>query len=194
MPTQALPWGHRLVAKGANALETPHGTGGDRRHGQSRPRGRAHHRRAVAPGPFPTKMTAATLEAFGDEIAAAAPLRRIGRDDDMAGIAVFLASRASAYLIGATVPVAGGLATRASMRPSATACGPGERSQGPAHTGCGWLALLTRCDHIARRGGIAFWPPANPGLAAEWATPQNGFLRIRPSQLRGFGPAIRPDD
>lgn len=49
---------------------------------------------AVAPGPFPSKMMAATLDAFGDAIAESAPLRRIGRDDDMAGIAVFLASRA----------------------------------------------------------------------------------------------------
>ncbi|WP_326545447.1 SDR family oxidoreductase [Mycolicibacterium sp. ND9-15] len=69
---------------------------------------------AVAPGPFPSKMMAATLEAFGDEIAASAPLRRIGRDDDMAGIAVFLATRAGAYLTGAIIPVDGGLATTAS--------------------------------------------------------------------------------
>ncbi len=69
---------------------------------------------AVAPGPFPSKMMAATLDAFGDAIAAAAPLRRIGRDDDMAGIAVFLASRAGAYLNGAVIPVDGGIATTAS--------------------------------------------------------------------------------
>jgi NAD(P)-dependent dehydrogenase (short-subunit alcohol dehydrogenase family) len=69
---------------------------------------------AVAPGPFQSKMMAATLDAFGDAIAASAPLRRIGRDDDMAGIAVFLASRAGAYLTGAVVPVDGGLATTAS--------------------------------------------------------------------------------
>jgi NAD(P)-dependent dehydrogenase (short-subunit alcohol dehydrogenase family) len=69
---------------------------------------------AVAPGPFPSKMMAATLETFGDSIAAAAPLRRIGRDDDMAGIAVFLASRAGSYLTGAVIPVDGGLATTAS--------------------------------------------------------------------------------
>ncbi|OBI71831.1 SDR family oxidoreductase [Mycobacterium sp. E740] len=69
---------------------------------------------AVAPGPFPSKMMAATLDAFGDEIAASAPLRRIGRDDDMAGVAVFLASRAGAYLTGAIIPVDGGLATTAS--------------------------------------------------------------------------------
>src|SRR4029077_5932357 len=56
---------------------------------------------AVAPGPFRSKMMAATLDAFGEAIAASAPLRRIGRDDDMAGIAVFLASRAGSYLTGA---------------------------------------------------------------------------------------------
>jgi NAD(P)-dependent dehydrogenase (short-subunit alcohol dehydrogenase family) len=69
---------------------------------------------AVAPGPFPSKMMAATLEAFGDAIAAAAPMRRIGRDDDMAGIAIFLASRAGSYLNGAVIPVDGGIATTAS--------------------------------------------------------------------------------
>lgn len=69
---------------------------------------------AVAPGPFPSKMMAATLDAFGDAIAAGAPLRRIGRDDDMAGIAVFLASRAGSYVNGAIIPVDGGIATTAS--------------------------------------------------------------------------------
>ena len=69
---------------------------------------------AVAPGPFQSKMMAATLEAFGDSIAASAPLRRIGRDDDMAGIAVFLTSRAGSYLTGAVIPVDGGIATTAS--------------------------------------------------------------------------------
>ncbi|SEH76925.1 NAD(P)-dependent dehydrogenase, short-chain alcohol dehydrogenase family [Mycolicibacterium rutilum] len=68
---------------------------------------------AVAPGPFPSTMMAATLDEFGEEIAASAPLRRIGRDDDMAGVAVFLASRAGAYLTGAVIPVDGGIATTA---------------------------------------------------------------------------------
>ncbi|MDT5400389.1 MAG: hypothetical protein QOK33_3620 [Mycobacterium sp.] len=69
---------------------------------------------AVAPGPFQSKMMAATLEVAGDAIAAAAPLGRIGRDDDMAGIAVFLSSRAGAYLTGTVIPVDGGIATTAS--------------------------------------------------------------------------------
>jgi NAD(P)-dependent dehydrogenase (short-subunit alcohol dehydrogenase family) len=66
---------------------------------------------AVAPGPFESKMMAATLRAVGDEIAARAPLRRIGRPDDMAGVVVYLASRAGAYVTGAVIPVDGGLAT-----------------------------------------------------------------------------------
>ncbi len=66
---------------------------------------------AIAPGPFETKMMAATLDAFGEQIAAASPLGRIGRDDDMAGAAVFLASRASSYVTGAILPVDGGIFT-----------------------------------------------------------------------------------
>jgi NAD(P)-dependent dehydrogenase (short-subunit alcohol dehydrogenase family) len=66
---------------------------------------------AIAPGPFESKMMAATLDAFGDQIKASAPLKRIGRPDDMAGAAIFLASRAGAYLTGAVIPVDGGIAT-----------------------------------------------------------------------------------
>ena len=64
---------------------------------------------AVAPGPFESKMMAATLAAAGDEIAALSPLGRIGRPDDMAGIAVFLSSRGGSYVNGAIIPVDGGI-------------------------------------------------------------------------------------
>jgi NAD(P)-dependent dehydrogenase (short-subunit alcohol dehydrogenase family) len=66
---------------------------------------------AVAPGPFESKMMAATLASFGDSIAASAPLKRIGTPEDMAGVAIYLASRAGAYVTGAVIPVDGGIAT-----------------------------------------------------------------------------------
>ena len=66
---------------------------------------------AVAPGPFESKMMAATLAEFSDQIAASSPLGRIGRPDDMAGVAIFLSSRAGAYVTGAVIPVDGGIWT-----------------------------------------------------------------------------------
>jgi len=66
---------------------------------------------AIAPGPFESKMMAATMAARGDEIAAASPLGRIGRPDDMAGVAIYLSGRGGAYVTGAVIPVDGGIAT-----------------------------------------------------------------------------------
>jgi NAD(P)-dependent dehydrogenase (short-subunit alcohol dehydrogenase family) len=66
---------------------------------------------AVAPGPFESKMMAATLESFGDQIAAGAPMKRIGKPSDMAGIAIYLASPAASYVTGTIIPVDGGIAT-----------------------------------------------------------------------------------
>ncbi len=66
---------------------------------------------AIAPGPFESKMMAATLEQFRDAIIASVPLGRIGEPEDVAGTAIFLASRAGAYLTGAIVPCDGGVAS-----------------------------------------------------------------------------------
>ena len=65
---------------------------------------------AIAPGPFPSHMMAATLARAGDAIARANPRGRIGQPEDIAGVAIFLASRASAYTTGATIPCDGGSA------------------------------------------------------------------------------------
>ena len=67
---------------------------------------------AVAPGPFESKMMAETLRNFGDAIRASCPLGRIGEPEDMAGVAIYLASRAGAYVTGAVIPVDGGISTR----------------------------------------------------------------------------------
>jgi 2-deoxy-D-gluconate 3-dehydrogenase len=49
-------------------------------------------------------------------VAARTPLRRIGRDEDMAGAAIFLASKAGDYVVGDTIAVDGGIAY-ASLNP-----------------------------------------------------------------------------
>ncbi len=66
---------------------------------------------AVAPGPFESKMMAETLRTFGEYITNSCPLKRIGTPEDMAGVAIYLSSRAGAYLTGAVIPVDGGIAT-----------------------------------------------------------------------------------
>jgi NAD(P)-dependent dehydrogenase (short-subunit alcohol dehydrogenase family) len=66
---------------------------------------------AIAPGLFPSRMTKVLLAAGEEAVGAALPLGRVGAPDDMAGIAVFLASRASAYVTGTVIPVDGGVST-----------------------------------------------------------------------------------
>ncbi|KAG0262127.1 hypothetical protein BG011_000324 [Mortierella polycephala] len=68
---------------------------------------------AIAPGPFESKMMAATLKNFGDVIVAGVPLGRIGQPEDIAATAIYLASRAGAYTTGAIIPVDGGTLVKA---------------------------------------------------------------------------------
>ncbi len=68
---------------------------------------------AIAPGPFDSQMMAFALDDPKTRagIARDVPLGRIGMPDDMAGVAIYLASTAASYVTGAVVPVGGGLST-----------------------------------------------------------------------------------
>jgi NAD(P)-dependent dehydrogenase (short-subunit alcohol dehydrogenase family) len=63
---------------------------------------------AIAPGAFASEMNRVARD-HGDEVAQRIPARRIGVDDDMAGAAVYLASRAGDYVVGSTLVVDGGV-------------------------------------------------------------------------------------
>ncbi|GCE03272.1 SDR family oxidoreductase [Dictyobacter aurantiacus] len=63
---------------------------------------------AIAPGWFPTRMSNALLERYGEAMLADIPMARFGRADDIKGVIVFLASPAAAYMTGQTVVVDGG--------------------------------------------------------------------------------------
>ena len=64
---------------------------------------------AIAPGPFETPMMDPMIETMGDEIRDAIPLDRLGEAEDISGVAIFLAARASAYMTGTVIPVDGGV-------------------------------------------------------------------------------------
>jgi NAD(P)-dependent dehydrogenase (short-subunit alcohol dehydrogenase family) len=63
---------------------------------------------AIAPGAFASEMNRAARD-HADEVSAHIPARRIGSDEDMAGAAIFLASRAGDYVVGNTLVVDGGV-------------------------------------------------------------------------------------
>ncbi len=65
---------------------------------------------ALAPGFFPSKMTAGVLKTFGaDNLAARAPLGRLGDDDDLKGAALMFASAAGKHITGQILAVDGGV-------------------------------------------------------------------------------------
>jgi NAD(P)-dependent dehydrogenase (short-subunit alcohol dehydrogenase family) len=70
----------------------------------------------IAPGPFATKMMEHPLETWGDEIRNLTTVGRLGAAEDIAGAAIFLASRASNYVVGGMLTVDGGLSTAGSVR------------------------------------------------------------------------------
>ncbi|HEX2689157.1 MAG TPA: SDR family oxidoreductase [Kofleriaceae bacterium] len=64
---------------------------------------------AIAPGPFASDMNVRARD-HEAEVSANVPLKRIGTDLDMAGAAIFLASRAGDFVVGSVVTVDGGIA------------------------------------------------------------------------------------
>jgi NAD(P)-dependent dehydrogenase (short-subunit alcohol dehydrogenase family) len=66
---------------------------------------------AIAPGPFPSQMMTGALATAGDQIRSLPTLGRLGTADEIVGPAIFLAARASNYLVGATLIVDGGQTT-----------------------------------------------------------------------------------
>jgi NAD(P)-dependent dehydrogenase (short-subunit alcohol dehydrogenase family) len=65
---------------------------------------------ALAPGFFPSRMTKGLLKQLGeDNMAAKAPLRRIGDDDDLKGAALLFASAAGKHITGQILAVDGGV-------------------------------------------------------------------------------------
>jgi len=63
---------------------------------------------AIAPGAFSSDMNTLARD-HAEEVAARIPARRIGTDEDMAGAAIYLASRAGDYVVGSTLIVDGGV-------------------------------------------------------------------------------------
>lgn len=63
---------------------------------------------AIAPGAFVSEMNVDARD-HGDALAQRIPSRRIGQDEDMQGVAVYLASRAGDYAVGVTIAVDGGV-------------------------------------------------------------------------------------
>jgi NAD(P)-dependent dehydrogenase (short-subunit alcohol dehydrogenase family) len=61
----------------------------------------------IAPGAFASEMNKEARD-HGDEVARRIPAGRIGTDEDMAGVAIYLASRAGDYVVGQTIVVDGG--------------------------------------------------------------------------------------
>src|ERR1700710_1397777 len=64
---------------------------------------------AIAPGAFKSDMNKAARD-HSDDVAKRVPAQRVGTDEDMAGVAIYLASRAGDYVVGNTITVDGGVA------------------------------------------------------------------------------------
>jgi NAD(P)-dependent dehydrogenase (short-subunit alcohol dehydrogenase family) len=63
---------------------------------------------SIAPGAFASDMNTAARD-HGDKVGQNIPSKRIGTEEDLAGTAIFLASRAGDYVVGDTIALDGGI-------------------------------------------------------------------------------------
>ena len=69
---------------------------------------------AIAPGPYPSNMLGAAVNHDYSEIEKRNPRKRVGTPEDIAGLVIFLCSRAGAYTVGETITSDGGIVKTAS--------------------------------------------------------------------------------
>eukprot|EP01133_Synstelium_polycarpum_P003953 gene3953-4578_t len=70
---------------------------------------------AIAAGPFYSKMTKVTFDRFSDVITGGVALGRMGDNQDLEGISIFLGSKSSKWITGAIIPLEGGVLIKANM-------------------------------------------------------------------------------
>ena len=71
-------------------------------------------RSGIAPGLVQTEFSAHLVDNFGDSLAAALPVRRLGVPQDIANLATFLASDLASWITGETYVIDGGAGVRSS--------------------------------------------------------------------------------
>ena len=64
---------------------------------------------AIAPGPYPSQMLGAAVNHDYSELALRNPRNRVGKPEDIAGLSIFLCSKAGAYIVGETIASDGGI-------------------------------------------------------------------------------------
>ena len=64
---------------------------------------------AIAPGPYPSQMLGAAVNHDYSELALRNPRNRVGTPEDIAGLSIFLCSKAGAYIVGETIASDGGI-------------------------------------------------------------------------------------
>ncbi len=121
----------------------------------------------IAPGYFETDLTAGMIanETMSSRLLAQTPMGRFGRDPDIVGAAVFLASPASAYVTGQSLLIDGGyVAARGNPDPLAALCRQQGRSEwrSRSRTGRCGMSWSARAGSVRRHSCPGWRKPAMP--------------------------------